>query len=55
MSRVATAMAEIGRIDEALAMIENIGEARYRTPVLILAAVAQAETGDVPLALETGV
>ena len=53
LSRVATAMAEIGRIDEALAMVENIGEARHRTPVLILAAVAQAETGDVPLALET--
>lgn len=51
--RVAAALAEIGRPDQALGLLEEIKDETDRTSVLVAAAKAQAEASDLTKALVT--
>jgi peptidoglycan hydrolase-like protein with peptidoglycan-binding domain len=50
---IATAWAEIGDVDRAFSVLEDMGQQNERTPALISAATAQAKAGNSHLALET--
>lgn len=49
---LASALADMGRPDEALAVLETVSDKNGRTPVLVTAAIAQAKAGDSERALE---
>jgi hypothetical protein len=50
---IATAWAEIGDVNRAFSVLDDMGQQNERTPALISAATAQAKAGDSHLALET--
>ena len=47
LARVASALAEVGRLDEALYTTASIGQARHRVPVLILITKIFADAGKI--------
>ncbi len=53
LRQVASALAELDRPEEALALLEKSGTEVERTPVLVTTAMAQARAGDGARALET--
>ena len=53
LRHVAAALAEMGRTERAIEMLDEVGNDANRTPVLVAAATAQSEAGDTGGALKT--